>query len=266
MATTPRPARRSRRPPPPPARSLCRSIRARTPSRTIRLSSARKTLMTGPGVVARRAMISQLSHIRAGAAQGAGTPRPVVPATPATRGDHLVPGRCGGPQSGAMRIESSVTSLSWIPSEAVRGGTRVAFDAGITHYDEPPPDVDRGPRGAAGQADRFRFANRPLGLDGGRRHRPDHRLRLLGGGLMGSTTVGVGPLNHDSRPWPCPTSSARPSSGTGGSASSRPPAAAPGCPPPGGSAAPAVRPVAGPAGVDHPAASPCTPTGAPSSR
>jgi hypothetical protein len=46
-----------------------------------------------------------------------------------------------------MRHESSVTSLSWIPSEAVTGGTRVAFDAGFTHYDEPPPgdlgDIER---------------------------------------------------------------------------------------------------------------------------
>jgi len=38
-----------------------------------------------------------------------------------------------------MRYESSVTSISWIPSEAVTGSTRVAFDAGFTHYDEPPP-------------------------------------------------------------------------------------------------------------------------------
>jgi hypothetical protein len=38
-----------------------------------------------------------------------------------------------------MRHEGLVTSLSWIPSEAVAGGTRLAFDAGFTHYDEPPP-------------------------------------------------------------------------------------------------------------------------------
>src|SRR2546423_2839811 len=57
-----------------------------------------------------------------------------------------------------MRYESAVTSLSWIPSEAVTGGTRVAFDAGFTHYDEPPPgelgDIER--LRATG---RFRFAN-----------------------------------------------------------------------------------------------------------
>src|SRR2546430_7103651 len=57
-----------------------------------------------------------------------------------------------------MRYESSVTSISWIPSEAVTGSTRVAFDAGLTHYDDPPPaqvdDIE-----ALQAADKFRFAN-----------------------------------------------------------------------------------------------------------
>jgi hypothetical protein len=39
-----------------------------------------------------------------------------------------------------MRIESSVTSISWIPSAAIAGLTRVPFEAGVTHYDDPPPD------------------------------------------------------------------------------------------------------------------------------
>lgn len=39
------------------------------------------------------------------------------------------------------RIESSVTSVSWIPREAIEGLTRLPFDMGITHYDMPPPDV-----------------------------------------------------------------------------------------------------------------------------
>ncbi len=39
-----------------------------------------------------------------------------------------------------MRIESSVTSISWIPSEAITGVTRLPFDMGVTHYDDPPPD------------------------------------------------------------------------------------------------------------------------------
>ena len=57
-----------------------------------------------------------------------------------------------------MRHESQVTSLSWIPSEAVTGGSRMAFDAGFTHYDEPPPgelgDLER-----LRATDRFRFVN-----------------------------------------------------------------------------------------------------------
>ena len=57
-----------------------------------------------------------------------------------------------------MRIESAVTSISWIPSEAVPGVTRIPFESGVMHYDDPPPDewddLDRvmGPEGA-------RFAN-----------------------------------------------------------------------------------------------------------
>jgi hypothetical protein len=57
-----------------------------------------------------------------------------------------------------MRYESAVTSLSWIPSEAVTGGTRAAFDAGVTRYDEPPPD-ELGDVETLRAEDRFRFAN-----------------------------------------------------------------------------------------------------------
>ena len=32
-----------------------------------------------------------------------------------------------------MKIESSVTSISWIPSAAIAGVTRVPFEAGVTH-------------------------------------------------------------------------------------------------------------------------------------
>ena len=39
-----------------------------------------------------------------------------------------------------MRIESSVTSISWIPSEAMSGPLRVPIDLGIGHYDDPLPD------------------------------------------------------------------------------------------------------------------------------
>ena len=96
---------------------------------------------------------------------------------------------------GAMRHESSVTSVSWIPSEAVQGSTRLAFDAGFTHYDQPPPDVLDDLEGLRA-ADRFRFANvlrawvdvGPAGDVTG--------CGYLGGGAMGSTTVSVAGLHH----------------------------------------------------------------------
>ncbi|HWB71752.1 MAG TPA: cyclic nucleotide-binding domain-containing protein [Egibacteraceae bacterium] len=57
-----------------------------------------------------------------------------------------------------MRIESSVTSVSWIPSEAIPGPTRLPFELGVGHYDLPPPDVIDDLE-ALRAADRFRFAN-----------------------------------------------------------------------------------------------------------
>jgi hypothetical protein len=89
----------------------------------------------------------------------------------------------------AMRIESSVTSLSWIPSEAIAGLAKMPFEAGILHYDEPPPDVIEDLE-ALRVADRFRFANQlrayiEVDEDGdGSRH-------IVGFGHMGGGHIGV---------------------------------------------------------------------------
>ena len=56
------------------------------------------------------------------------------------------------------RHEGLVTSLSWIPTEAIEGAQRLAFDSGITHYDAPPPGENMD-LAALQEADRFRFAN-----------------------------------------------------------------------------------------------------------
>jgi cyclic nucleotide-binding protein len=94
-----------------------------------------------------------------------------------------------------MRYESCVTSLSWIPSEAVTGKTRVFFDAGFTHYDEPPPAV-LGDIDELRAADRFRFANLLRAwID------VDSSGHITaggygGGGLMGATTVRLGSLSR----------------------------------------------------------------------
>ena len=58
-----------------------------------------------------------------------------------------------------MRIESSITSVSWIPSEAIHGLTRLPFDLGVGHYDDPPPAA-LGSLEQLHAAGAFRFANR----------------------------------------------------------------------------------------------------------
>jgi hypothetical protein len=89
-----------------------------------------------------------------------------------------------------MRIESSVTSVSWIPSEAVTGMTKLPFEVGFTHYDKPPPDVIEDLE-ALGAADGFRFANRLAAwIDVQDGKIVDHGYS--GGAVMGSTTVRLG--------------------------------------------------------------------------
>jgi Cyclic nucleotide-binding domain len=89
-----------------------------------------------------------------------------------------------------MRNESSVTSISWIPSEAVQGVTKVPFETGVAHYDDPPPDHIESLEALRAE-DRFRFANHLSAwievLDG----------RIVGhgqegGGQIGSTTLRFG--------------------------------------------------------------------------
>jgi hypothetical protein len=58
-----------------------------------------------------------------------------------------------------MHYESSVTSVSWIPSDVVAGLPKVGFRIGAVHYDDPPPDV-LGDLDELFAAEGFRFANR----------------------------------------------------------------------------------------------------------
>jgi len=90
-----------------------------------------------------------------------------------------------------VRIESSVTSLSWIPSEAVQGMTKLPFELGMAHYDAPPPDV-LGDIESLRQADAFRFANELrawIEVENGQVVGWGH----AGSGHIGSTTVQMGP-------------------------------------------------------------------------
>jgi hypothetical protein len=91
------------------------------------------------------------------------------------------------------RHKSSVTSISWIPSEAVIGSTKIAFESGMAHYDPPPPEkIDD--LEALRDADRFRFANV---LEGWIEVDEEGKIvahGVSGGGLMGSTAVKIGPM------------------------------------------------------------------------
>ena len=98
-----------------------------------------------------------------------------------------------------MRIESSVTSVSWIPSEAVRGRLlKGTFDSGFTHYDDPLPDsIDD--LEAMRAASAFRFANRLSAwaeVENGRIVDTGYS----GGGLMGSTTVRLAKVHATFQP------------------------------------------------------------------
>lgn len=89
-----------------------------------------------------------------------------------------------------MIITSSVTSISWIPSEAIEGLTKMPFEMGIAHYDDPPPDhIDS--LESMRQADAFRFANELtawIEVENGRI--TGHGQG--GGGHIGSTTLRLG--------------------------------------------------------------------------
>jgi Cyclic nucleotide-binding domain len=90
-----------------------------------------------------------------------------------------------------QRFESSVTAVSWIPSEAISGPSKIPFEAGFTHYDEPPPDRLEDLEQLR-TSDRFREANELrafIEVEDGRIVNAGH----LGQGHIGATTVRVGP-------------------------------------------------------------------------
>jgi Cyclic nucleotide-binding domain len=91
-----------------------------------------------------------------------------------------------------MRIESSVTAISWIPSEAIQGLPKIPFQLGVGHYDDPPPDqLAEGDLERLREADRFREANELrawIEVEDGRIEGYGH----AGGGLVGSTTFRFG--------------------------------------------------------------------------
>ncbi len=107
-----------------------------------------------------------------------------------------------------MRIEKSVTSISWLPSETVAGVLALPFELGITHYDAPPPDAigdieEMGARGA------FRFANQLrafIEVEGGAVTGFGH----LGSGMVSGSEVRFGPAKFRFAPVMLPVRRAEP--------------------------------------------------------
>jgi Cyclic nucleotide-binding domain len=91
-----------------------------------------------------------------------------------------------------MRIASSVTAISWIPSDAIEGMPKLPFELGVARYDAPPPDrIAEGDLERLRAEDRFREANRLaawIEVDDGRIVGQGYE----GTGLVGSTTFNLG--------------------------------------------------------------------------
>ena len=91
-----------------------------------------------------------------------------------------------------MRIESSVTAISWIPSDAVEGMPKLPFELGVARYDEPPPDrLEAGDLERLRAEDRFREANHLaawIEVEDGKIVGHGYE----GTGLVGSTTLSLG--------------------------------------------------------------------------
>ena len=91
-----------------------------------------------------------------------------------------------------MKIESRVVAVSWIPSEAVKGTLKAPFELGIAHYDEPPPDV-------LGDLEEWQrtptCSGSPTTCGPGSRSTTSGTVvghGYAGGGVIGSTTMGLG--------------------------------------------------------------------------
>ena len=95
-----------------------------------------------------------------------------------------------------MRIEHSITTVSWIPSDLLEGMGKIATRMKMAHHDPPPPDSLGADIPAAIQDlrvnDRFRFANQLRAYIEVDDDRLITAFGYCGGGVIGATTVGLG--------------------------------------------------------------------------
>ena len=95
-----------------------------------------------------------------------------------------------------MRIERSITTVSWIPSDLLEGMGKIATRMKLAHHDPPPPDSLGADTTAAIEelrdADRFRFANHLRAYIDVDEDGTISDFGYCGGGMIGSTTIGLG--------------------------------------------------------------------------
>jgi hypothetical protein len=95
-----------------------------------------------------------------------------------------------------MRIERSITTVSWIPSDVMEGMGKMATRMKLAHHDPPPPDSLGGDVPAQLEvlrdADRFRFANHLSAFIDVDDSGAVTGSGYTAGGMIGATTVGLG--------------------------------------------------------------------------
>ena len=94
-----------------------------------------------------------------------------------------------------MRMQATVASVSWIPSDSLNGALKAGMDLRLSHWDAPPPDRISGAEEIHDlcRDDKFRFANLLsvwADVEDGQITAAGHDER--GGLVMGATTVRVG--------------------------------------------------------------------------
>lgn len=98
-----------------------------------------------------------------------------------------------------MRVEATVMSMSWIPSDSLKGPLKAGMDLRLSHWDAPLPAQVESPAETVHELcrhDKFRFSNL---LTGWADFDDDGQVRDAGFGpasdlVMGATTVRVGKI------------------------------------------------------------------------